>query len=79
MKSLELKFMGFFYTLLALVLLVMFGKDLPYGEIAVGGLLAIATGQGRDLYRKESNDVGTTFGEGSIKDNSVSDAKGGKV
>ena len=51
MDTISWKFIGFLYTLLALVLLSIFGKDLPYGEMVIGGLIAVLTGQGRDLYR----------------------------
>ena len=58
MEVLRWKICGFLYTLLALVSVCVFAKDLPYGEIVIGGLIAILTAQARDLYRKETNEIG---------------------
>ncbi len=55
MNVIQLKFVGFLFTLLALVGILSFGKDLPFAEMVIGGLIATLAAEVRDLYRRETN------------------------
>jgi len=56
MKTVDWKFVGFLYTLLAVVLLVGYGPTTKYTDMAIGGLIAVVTAMGRDLYRSRTSE-----------------------